>query len=205
MAEGNNQRSFKTFICFLYTIEEVAPRGRPHSNINTRLTFMCHFQGQAWLQVARVLSETGCLGLLTAGKRMLWLESDGVTSGEPSSQSWLIAAAATQPGVKMKWLLSVTLEVFTSNDYTLLEVDQTLQHEKKAAKNVACSCSFTCYSGHVISTEGCQTPSKGVTHESLLIFAERVISRRTPAKLVGDLTVWSCTRQLQWFSLPSVS
>lgn len=56
MAEGNNQRSFKTFIAVSCAQSRKSlHEGRPHSNINIRFTFTFHFQGQAWLQVAHVL------------------------------------------------------------------------------------------------------------------------------------------------------
>lgn len=53
------------------------------------------------------LSQAGCLGLLTVEERMLWLECCGVSSGEHSFQSWLIAGVS-QPVKEIKWLLCVT-------------------------------------------------------------------------------------------------
>lgn len=158
------------------------------------------------------LSQAGCLGLLTVEKRMLWQECCGVNSGEHSSQCWVIAGVA-QPVEEIKWLLSVTwLHTICFHIKWLHPTGSGLNARSQTWNagdiNVhASSCSFTCYSGHAISSVE-RASITSVTHQSCPVTAthcwvggwcfpggvQPIMCRS------GGITV-CCLTQLLWFHL----
>lgn len=160
------------------------------------------------------LSQAGCLSLQTVEKRMLWLECCGVNSGEHSSQRWLIAGVA-QPVEDIEVVVSVTwlphtIRFHINRSHLTGSGLNTPFPNMKSFERLEC-CVFllfwSCYQQRGARVYRMCHTSKPLCrcHSLHSGSGKKVISRRSPANLAGETTVFCSRRQqLLWFSLPSI-